>query len=254
MRRIDLRLLIAAVITVACGAGLLFAKSGPIAVVAGLPIVFLLPGLAVMAAVFPIKPWRGDLFAWAVGISLASDILLGVLVNQVASLTRQTEITALSVASLVGFSVAAIRRMRRRFDTVASSDKHSRPRLRRLLSPAIVLPALVTVAAVCTTCWLSVSSGHAQNTATFTELWLSPGQGAAAATTDLGVRNDEGRPTDYRLLLSTSIGTTDWDLQLQPTQTWHVPVTIPADGQATAELYRGGTDTPYRVVNLSPGD
>ncbi len=246
-------MLLAAIFTVLCGAGLLLVTSGPVAVIVGLPIVLLLPGLAVTTAVLPGKPWRGDVLAWAVGISLACDIALGVVLNEVTRLTRRTEIAALALLALIGFVVAAVRRRGHQSERDGSSGQTYR-RLRQVLSPSIVLAAMVTAVAVGSACWLSVSSAHAQNTATYTELWLSPGQGSAAGTTDLGVRNDERQPTGYTLLLTTSAGTTTWDLRLQPRQTWHVPITVPADGQASAKLYRDGADTPYRVVDLSPSE
>ena len=87
----------------------------------------------------------------------------------------------------------------------------------------------------------------------FTQLWLAP-QRPAGHTLSLGVTNDQGRTTSYRLVLRRGgrvIGT--WNLTLGEGRTWQRPV--PDSGQVLAAgLYRLPDLThPYRYVSVGPG-
>lgn len=87
----------------------------------------------------------------------------------------------------------------------------------------------------------------------FTQLWLSP-QRADARTLSLGVTNDEGRTTSYRLVLqrgSRVIGT--WNLTLGEGRTWQRPVPFTGKQTVAAGLYRLPDRThPYRYVSVGP--
>lgn len=94
----------------------------------------------------------------------------------------------------------------------------------------------------------------------FTQLWLSP-QRQDAHALSLGVSNDQGRTTSYRLVLlrNGSVSAT-WNLTLADGQTWQrsVPLTGPvvnstvANGTVAARLYRLPDLTrTYRYVSVS---
>jgi len=87
----------------------------------------------------------------------------------------------------------------------------------------------------------------------FTQLWLSP-QRQGTRTLSLGVTNDQGRTTSYRLVLQRDgrvIGT--WDLTLGEGRTWQRPVPFTGKQALAAGLYRLPDLThPYRYVSVGP--
>jgi hypothetical protein len=88
----------------------------------------------------------------------------------------------------------------------------------------------------------------------FTQLWLSP-QHQGAHSLSLGVTNDQGRTTSYRLVLqrgSRVIST--WNLTLGEGRTWQRPVPFTGEQTLAAGLYRlPDLAHPYRYVSVGPG-
>jgi uncharacterized membrane protein len=88
----------------------------------------------------------------------------------------------------------------------------------------------------------------------FTQLWLSSQQ-QDAHTLSLGVTNDQGRTTSYRLVLQRAgrvIGT--WNLTLGEGRTWQRSVPVTGKQTMAAALYRLPDLThPYRHVSVDPG-
>jgi uncharacterized membrane protein len=72
----------------------------------------------------------------------------------------------------------------------------------------------------------------------FTQLWLSP-RTEKAPTASLGVTNDEGHTTSYRLvLLHNNHQNATWNLTLADGQTWQRAVPFSSTYTIAAELYR----------------
>lgn len=72
----------------------------------------------------------------------------------------------------------------------------------------------------------------------FTQLWLSP-QHKNAHALSLGVSNDQGSTTSYRLvLLRDGHVITVWNIALADGQTWRQSVTSTGKSTLTADLYR----------------
>lgn len=87
----------------------------------------------------------------------------------------------------------------------------------------------------------------------FTQLWLSPlPQGQHALS--LGVSNDQGSTTRYRLVLLRGSRMSDtWNLTLADGATWRRSVPFAGHGSLTARLYRLPDLThPYRSVSTGP--
>jgi hypothetical protein len=88
----------------------------------------------------------------------------------------------------------------------------------------------------------------------FTQLWLAP-QRQGVHTLSLGVTNDQGRTTSYRLVLRRGgrvIGT--WNLTLGEGRTWQRPVPDTGQQVLAAGLYRlPDLAHPYRYVSVGPG-
>lgn len=86
----------------------------------------------------------------------------------------------------------------------------------------------------------------------FTQLWLST-RGVSAGTIKVGVANDEGATTAYRLVLMRNghAGTT-WNITLANGDTWQRTVAFNHKGSLAANLYRlPDLTTPYRHVNTN---
>jgi hypothetical protein len=84
----------------------------------------------------------------------------------------------------------------------------------------------------------------------FTQLWLSP-QHQNKHALSLGVSNDEGRTTSYRLvLLRGGHASASWDLTLANGGTWRRSVPLTGTYTVAADLYRLPDLThPYRYVS-----
>ena len=88
----------------------------------------------------------------------------------------------------------------------------------------------------------------------FTQLWLSP-QRPGAHTLSLGVTNDQGRTTSYRLVLRRDGRVTGtWNLTLGEGRTWRRQVPVTGKQTMAAALYRLPDLThPCRHVSVGPG-
>jgi uncharacterized membrane protein len=88
----------------------------------------------------------------------------------------------------------------------------------------------------------------------FTQLWLSP-QPQGAGALSLGVTNDQGRTTSYRLVLRRDGRVIDtWNLTLGEGRTWQRSVPSTGKQVLAAGLYRLPDLThPYRYVSVGPG-
>jgi uncharacterized membrane protein len=108
---------------------------------------------------------------------------------------------------------------------------------------------LVAAAAV----GLAVTGAVRQPQPGFTQLWLSPQQ-QDAHTLSLGVTNDQGRATSYRLVLRRDgrvIST--WNLTLGEGRSWQRTVPFTGKQVLAAGLYRLPDLThPYRHVSVGP--
>ena len=87
----------------------------------------------------------------------------------------------------------------------------------------------------------------------FTQLWLSP-QGKSTSAASLGVTNNQGSVTSYRLvLLRNGLVSATWNLTLGPGRTWRQAVPVAGGSTLTASLYRlPDLSHPYRHVATGP--
>jgi len=125
------------------------------------------------------------------------------------------------------------------------------PRPRLPSRPAALLGAAVLIAA----CGVLIArAGVAlQPAPAFTELWLSPG-GGQARVASLGVSNQQGVTTRYRLtLLRRGKARTTWTFSLPSGKTWQRAVSYDPRYPMAANLYRlPDLRRPYRHVT-TPG-
>jgi hypothetical protein len=123
-----------------------------------------------------------------------------------------------------------------------------RPAWRASRRHVVLFAAAVLVAAGAV--GLAAAGAARQPQPGFTQLWLSPQQGAQ--TLSLGVTNDQGRTTSYRLVLRRDGQVIDtWNLTLGDGRTWQRSVLVTGKQDLAAELYRLPDLThPYRYVSI----
>ena len=241
-------------------------------VVAGVPLVLVLPGYALSAVALPDRArpayisatlWRG---MWIAGLSLATAVLGGLLLNLTpAGLTRTGWTAALAGTTLCALIAAAIVRIRRvPAAPPAGPEAATGPeRSHRAPAPAVtwrlprrspatvysVAAAVVAGAAI----WLGVSSAAGQHPAGFAQLWLVPAANGTGRAT-VGVRNDYPRAEGFRLVLRRRSHTVAaWDLELAAGKAWTAEVAAPAGQQLSAQLVTPHERTTPQMVTLHQG-
>ena len=205
-----------------------------VVVMAGLALaVPVLGGLLLYAAGVPLhRPgWLGLL----AGVTLAADTAL--FARRRAAAAGRTDRTAMQAQAVPsGLEVAG--------------EPRPAGRASRWHVAVFALAVLVAAGAV----GLAVVGAARQPQPGFTQLWLSP-QRQDAHTLSLGVTNDQGRTTSYRLVLRRDgrvVGT--WNLTLGEGRTWQRSVPFTGKQTLAARLYRlPDRMHPYRHVSVGPG-
>jgi hypothetical protein len=133
--------------------------------------------------------------------------------------------------------------------TVPGPLRRSRGPRRVPVLHAMALGAAVVIAAGAL--GLARAGAAFQHYPGFTALWLSPSpRGANGRTADLGVSNQQGGATRYRLvLLRNGHASTSWNLMLAAGQTWQRTISLAGKHGTAAYLYRlPDLAHPYRHV------
>ncbi len=177
------------------------------------------------------------------GLALAVPIVGGLLLNA----ARVPLHRAAWLGLLAGVTLAAdlVLFLRRRAGRAALFTWHPEWRLPR--RPTAIFAVAMVVAA----CGVALARiGVAiQPQPGFTQLWLSP-QHQNGPTASLGVSNDQGSTTNYRLvLLRNGHVSATWNLTLANGRTWQQAVPFTGAYTLAANLYRlPDVDHPYRYV------
>lgn len=208
-----------------------------------LPMVLVLPGYAVAAALFlPGTLPSAERAVYAVALSVALTALCGVVVQFVVALDRSVWAIALFLIVATASSVAVWRRGR--YGATWSPP----PTLRRVDPPSVLAVAL----AVALAGWsISISSEGAReqrDETQFSELWVLPpgsadGRGEGEMVS-IGVANEEGDVTSYRVRVTHGGDPlADWRVRLADGRDWESalpsPPISPAEPLEVA-LFRDG--------------
>jgi len=250
-RSIDLLLTILGAL-VALGIAL-FVDAGALATAVSLSLVFVLPGYALSAALFPPRAIGRDLrLVLTVVLSLAALALGGLVLHLVTALGRDTFIGLLAVVTLLAAAVALKGRQAMR---VGGSRRRSRP---PPIGVALALAATIGLAGVAIA--IASAGAHRQiDKSHFSALWLLPQGGGQVPPNEppvlVGIGNQEGKTVDYRLTVhqgGREIGT--WKVRLDDGQEWEI--TLPAEalsdtGTLIASLHR--FRQTYRRVSIKLG-
>jgi hypothetical protein len=136
-------------------------------------------------------------------------------------------------------------------DVALLAPRESRDLARRALPAAIgVLAAVVAVGAVA----LSRASAQRHDRAVrFTQLWIVPDNHAGGTVAHMGVRNFEGGPRSYRVVVTGMRRTlAERTVQLPRGAAWTAALPLPltdSPKKVTAELFRSGDRAPYRTAS-----
>jgi uncharacterized membrane protein len=227
--------------------------TGPLRTAALLPLVLILPGYALVAALFmPGEISRELRVVLSVPFSVGASVLGGVVVQLVIGLDRPVWAALLASATVVAAFVALRRR-----DGLPADDEPSKLRLPRL-GVTWLLAMLGAIAVAGWAIAIATDGVHRQqDRARFSSLWLVPEDPSAATDRPvrIGVSNQEGRAVAYRLTVRRGARTVaQWPLRLEPAEEWEARLAasaISGTGPLVGRLDRSGH--PYRRVALQIG-
>jgi uncharacterized membrane protein len=225
----------------------------PVRTAALLPLLLILPGYAVAAALFRPGEISRELRAvLSVALSVSATVLGGLVVQLFLPLDRPVWAATLTGITLLAAAVALDRR-----DAMPADSEETRVRLPRIgIAAAAAMVASMAIAG-----WaiaLATEGVHRQlDAAHFSSLSLVPGGSSPAVQpAKVGVFNHEGKVVAYGLSVrqgNRTIGR--WRLLLEPNQTWQgqvAPTAISGTAPLIARLDRGGE--PYHRVSLPIAD
>ena len=234
--------------------------------VAAIPLVLVIPGMAVLGSLESDRPRLsfGDAFIWAVVISFGSAVAGGLVLNLMGGLTRRNWLiyTALvvTIATFVSINTAVTDRFEHE-DTeaavgIATVHLAKESAIRVNLSLRNIATALVGVVLLGASFALTYQSAVSTRER-FTQLWLIPsGTNPAVSRTEaqLGMQNHEGASERYTVTLFEGNGTTattTWALTLDDGATWTRSIPRPTGTSLRVTLtYHTGNHQQVQYVVL----
>jgi uncharacterized membrane protein len=228
--------------------------AGWVKAVALLPLVLILPGYALAAALFPPGViGRDDRLVFTVAFSVGASALGGLLLQVALRLDRPVWAALLFSLTVLACAVALMRRD----GTPGDHQVSSRPPRVGALSVAAILAAAAIAG------WgiaIATRGVHRQlDNSQFSLLWVVPQRGGAGtggeAPVSVGISNQEGRDASYLLRVRRDgVTLRDWRIHLVADQQWQrglAASTISGSGPLLVQLYRGGE--LYRHAQLRIG-
>lgn len=224
--------------------------------ICALPLVFFLPGYAIMAALLPLRSFgNAERLLLSLGLSVAAAALSGLILN-LTPWGLQTTTWAITLAVMVWLASAIAWKQRRQEVADTARQIEGNPKLRFRDGFLMGLAVLVMGAAVGLT-RLPVAPS---DVAGYTQLWMVPANPGSSNDFRLGFTSAEFTDTRYRLQVSVGGQVVqEWpELSLKPGETWEVTIRLPSDqfgsGSIEADLYKlDDPETLYRHVTLWRG-
>jgi len=221
-------------------------------IVFAVPLLLILPGYAVSAAVFGRgRPGVPHLLLLSFGLSLSTAALGGLLLDLLPFGLRSRSWSLFAVC--VTWAACGIA-VRRRAGSPGSLRLPSRPRLRVWEAILLISAGLIAAGAVA----FARTPLPAKNVQGYTALWLLPVSDHDRSMLRLGVTSAELHQSTYRVEVREGqrLLYGRHNLSLQPGQTWQQTIEAPSDPVAgptavTARLYRSDDpSTVYRRVRV----
>ena len=245
------RLLLA--LAVAAGAAVLFAPR-PLAVAGGLLLGFVLPGTALLGALFrrrTLSPVEQSVLAPA--LSMAVLIVAG-LVGHVAGLRIDRLAWTGATVGVTLVAVVAARLLGRRAPAAGPPDRLPRPTGRQLLRQ--VLPLALVAAVLGGASWLSFDTSRDSHDTVVTALSATPSGPVNAAgnrtvrVSASGLQAGDG-PYQVRVTGTARTPTVERTVAVTGDGTWTAALSMPGGQRMTVSLYRAGDTTAFRTLSVS---
>lgn len=186
----------------------------------------------------------------AVGLAFIVPVVGGIGLHAAGILLYRKEwIGLLGTTTIVGGIVLAIQRVKKKELPITRQEPYQQGRRKRLsVGNALVFGLAAAIATGAVT--LAVVGAEAQKYPGYTQLWLTPQKNKSLQAT-LGVTNQEGFTTKYRLVLRRKGRTSEtWNLTLANGSTWKRAVPYTTKYLITADLYRlPDLGQPFRNVD-----
>lgn len=214
------------------------------------PLVLVLPGYAISAAMFmPGSITRGERLAYTLSLSVGAAAIGGLAWQLLFGLSRASWAFVLVAIALVAARIA-----RRRRAAMSSDSAKRRSRLPRLGLPtalAILAAVVLTVVAVN----VAIEGMRDQRAEShFSSFWALP-HGPSGKSVEIGVQNHQGAVYVYRINVTRAgIPVWLWKGRLGAHKLKQVVLNfrgIPSAAPLVVTLYKSGV--PYRRVELQPG-
>jgi uncharacterized membrane protein len=261
-RAVDTNLLVVIILTIVAVALVFIVPSEWLLLrVFTLPLAFVLPGYALMRALFRGQPFgNAERLLLSLGISLSIVILSGLLLNSTPFGLQERSWAVLLGVIALGASAVAILRQRRQGETNEKRSGFKDFRLTFRQGLLIGIAAMIVGGAFA----VSIVGAQQQARAGFTQLWMLPASGTSKGddSVRLGLSNKESTPMQYHLAVDINGKVIkDWPaIDLSPNQQWEFTLilqkSLPASSATTpakieALLYRASDPkTIYRHVVL----
>lgn len=234
--------------TVCAVAGVTMFDSPAVRTLAGLPLIFYLPGRAILCAAGMNRRNTLESIVLTTGLSIAVTIFCGLALNLVGPLTPIRWAVALAAITLGGY-------WRAQRSAVGRDLLPFRPLLLPALSGKRALMLAGSVAIAVTAITWSRFDAQAYREFAFTELWMVQEPNGTAVT--VGIRNAERAPSSYDLevVVDNHLVAARRGIDLNVGEKWLSEFVWPvADGKAhaaEARLFKRGEDgVVYRRVWL----
>jgi uncharacterized membrane protein len=214
------------------------------------PLVLVLPGYAISAAMFmPGSITRGERLAYTLSLSVGAAAIGGLAWQLLFGLSRASWAFVLVAIVLVAARIA-----RRRRGAMPSGSAERRSPLPRLGLPtalAVLAAVILTIVAVD----VAIEGMRDQRAEShFSSLWILP-HGSAGESVEIGVQNHQGAVYTYRLnVVRAGIPVWLWKGRLGAHKLKQVILNLgdlPGAAPLVVTLYKSGV--PYRRAELQPG-
>lgn len=212
-----------------------------------LPLVLLLPGYALVSALFPNHSLGvAERLVFSLGLSMAIVILGGLALNWTPFGLRASSWAVLLAGITLAASAVAL--VRRRGQSTSAPGWLGVGNIFTLRQGLLLgLAAVIVCGAVA----VSIIGAERQSYAGFTQLWILPAGGANAENAvRLGVSNMEAIAMEYTLAVNVDgKGVKEWpSIDLEPNGKWEATLVLPQNGHAgavrvEADLYRADAPT-----------
>lgn len=249
-------LVVAAITVIAVALTFILPSNWIVGRVLTLPLVFLLPGYALMSALFPGREFgMVERLLFSLGLSLACVILGGLLLNLTPWGLRAGSWALLLGSITLGACMVTLLRRRRQGISPPGWLRPGRIGLNVRQGLLLGLAVLIVCGAVA----VSIIGAERQPYPGFTQLWVLPVSGANSQNeVRLGVKNMESAAMEYRLVVNVDGRVVKvWPaIALNQNSTWQATLALPQSGhtgtaKVEANLYReDAPKTIYRHVLL----